>query len=112
MKNLAPSPKSKVIQLTVFKDASHGSDLTTRPSVTEIIIFLGHAPIKFYSKRQNSVETSTYGAELVAFRLAVEQLPDIRNKLRVMGIKVEKTSQTLGDDKAVIMNTHKNILVR
>ena len=45
----APSPKSKEIQLTVFKDTSHGSDLTTRRSVTGIIIFLGHAPIKFYS---------------------------------------------------------------
>ena len=85
MKNLAPSPKSKVIQLTVFKDASHGSDLTTRPSVTEIIIFLGHAPIKFKSKRMNTVETSTYVGELVAFCLAVEQLLDIRNKLRSLG---------------------------
>ena len=96
--------KSKEIQLTVFKNASHGSNLTTRLSVTGIIIFHGHAPIKFYSKRENTVETSTYGAELVAFHLAVEQLLDIRNKLRMMGIKVEKTSQILGDNKAVIMN--------
>ena len=84
MKNLSTSPKSKEIQLTVFKDATHGSDLTTRCSVTGIIIFLGHAPIKFYSKRQNTVETSSYGAELVAFRYAVELLLDIRNKLRMI----------------------------
>jgi len=50
------------------------------------------------------VETSTHVSELVAFCLAVEQLLDIRNKLRRMGIKVEKTSQILGANKAVIMN--------
>ena len=50
------------------------------------------------------METSTYGAELVAFRLAVEQLLDIQNKLRMMGIKVGKTSQILGDNKAVIID--------
>ena len=36
--------------------------------------------------------------------LAVELLLDIRNKLRMMGIEVEKTSKILGANKAVIMN--------
>ena len=50
------------------------------------------------------METSTYGAEVLVFCLAVEQLFDIQNKLRMMGIEIKKTSQILGDNKAVIMN--------
>ena len=34
----APSPKSKEIQLTIFKDTSHGSDLRTTHSITVIFI--------------------------------------------------------------------------
>ena len=50
------------------------------------------------------METSTYVGELVAFCLAVEQLLDIRYKLRRIGIKNEKPSQILGTNKAVRMN--------
>ena len=38
--------------------------------------------IKWYSKRQNTVETSTYGAELVTLRNATEIIIEFRYKLR------------------------------
>ena len=37
-------------------------------------------------------------------RIAVEQLLEIRYKLRMMGIDVETTSTILGDNNAVILN--------
>ena len=55
----APSPKGKRVQITCFVDAHHGGDQVTRRSITGIIIYVNKAPIIWYSKRQNTVETST-----------------------------------------------------
>lgn len=101
----APEPKVDTVPITVFKDASHATCLDTRRSVTGILILLGNAPIFFYSKRQNTVESSTYGSELVAMRIAIENLLGLRYKLRMMGMDVEKCSTLLGDNNSVIVNT-------
>jgi hypothetical protein len=50
--------------------------------------FLNRAPILWYSKRQNTVETSTFGSEYVAAKTAVEIIEGLRYKLRMMGIPV------------------------
>ncbi len=89
----------------MFKDASHATCLDTRRSVTGILIFLENATIFIYSKRQNTVESSTYGSELVAMRIAIENLLGIRYKLRMMGMDVEKWSTLFGDNNFVIVNT-------
>ena len=101
-----PIPKTeKELAITAYVDASHATDLTTRRSVTGYIIFVGNSIIKWYSKRQNTVETSTYGSELVAMRIALEAILEIRYKLRTMGIKFENTSTILCDNQSVIYNT-------
>ena len=38
---------------------------------------LNKTPIEWFSKRQNSVETATYGSEFVAARTAVDQIVEI-----------------------------------
>ena len=74
-----PKPKNKIpLQVTAMVDASHADDLITRRSVTGYVILIGNAFIKWYSKRQNTVETSTYGSELVAMRIAAEGLLELR----------------------------------
>jgi phosphoserine aminotransferase len=40
-------------------------DLVTKRSITGILIMLNNTPIRWVSKRQKRVETSTYGLELV-----------------------------------------------
>ena len=54
------------------------------PQVTSYL--LGMTPVKWYSKRQNTVETSSYGAELVAMRITVEAILELRYMIRMMGI--------------------------
>ena len=56
-------------------------------------------------QRQNTVETSTYGAELVALRIAIELIIEYRYKLRMMGIPIEGASQVLCDNKSVVLST-------
>ena len=102
----APDPLiEKDVQITAMVDASHGSCYDTRRSVTGYIIMVGRSIIKWYSKRQNTVESSSYGSELVAMRIAVEAILEIRYKLRMMGIKIAPTSNLLCDNQAVIINT-------
>ena len=80
-------------------------DQVTRRSVTGILLFVNNTPIKWYSKRQNTLETSTYGAELVALRIAIELIIEYRYKLRMMGIPIEGASQVLCDNKSVVLST-------
>ena len=100
-----PTPKGKTIQITTYVDADHAHDQVTRRSVTGILLFVNNTPIKWYSKRQNTVETSTYGAELVALRIAIELIIEYRYKLRMMGIPIEGASQVLCDNKSVVLST-------
>jgi hypothetical protein len=63
------------------------------------------APIVWYSKRQNSVETSTFGSEFVAMKVATETLRGLRYKLRMMGIPLSGPSYVFGDNQSVLCNT-------
>jgi hypothetical protein len=65
-----PPEKGPRVRMTVFVDADHTHDLVTRRSITGILVMLNNTPIRWISKRQKTVETSTYGSESVASRLA------------------------------------------
>ena len=78
------------LSIKVFKNASQVTCLDKRQSVTGIVIILGSDPIFFYSKRQNTLETSTYGSEVVAMIIVIEHLLGLRYKLHMMSMKVEK----------------------
>jgi len=56
---------------------------------------------------QNTVETSTFGSEYIAMRIAVEMLESLRYKLHVFGAPLEGPVNTFGDNSSVVMNaTH------
>ena len=90
-----PKSITKEAHVTVYVDASHACDLVTRRSVTGILIFINTTPVKWYSKRQNTVETSTYGSELVAVRIAIELALDYRYKLGILGFQVTQPATVL-----------------
>ena len=93
------------IRITVYKDSDHAHDLVTRRSVTGILLLVNNTPVKWITKCQKTIETSTYGAELVAAKQAVELILEYRTMLRLMGANVEQTSLLLGDNKSVVLNT-------
>ena len=67
-----PEPKGPKVRTTVYKDADHAHDLVTRRSVSGVLLFINNTPVKWNSKRQKTVETSTYGSELVSVKVATE----------------------------------------
>ena len=100
-----PEPKGKPVKITVYVDADHAHDQVTRRSVTGIILFLNNMPVRAISKRQKTVETSTYGSELVAARIATELILETRYMLRCLGVKLDGPALMLGDNMSVVLNT-------
>ena len=100
----APKPRGKYVTVHVFVDANHAGCQKTRKSVTGILIFVNMAPVIFYSKKQNTVEASTFGAEFVAMRTAVELVESLRMKLRYFGVPIEGPADVFCDNESVFKN--------
>ena len=100
-----PVPLGKPIQVTCFVDADHAGNLVTRRSHSGILIMLQNAPILWYSRRQNTVETSSFGSEFVAMRIAKEMIVAIRYKLRMFGVPVVAPANLLCDNCGVVKKT-------
>ena len=98
-------PKGKPVRITAYLDADHARDVVTRRSVTGILILLNNAPICWVTKRQRTVETSTYGSELVAARIATELVMELRYQLRMLGVPIDGPSMMYGDNQSVVLNT-------
>jgi hypothetical protein len=63
----APPPRGKAIMMQMYVDADHAGDQVTRRSRSGFIIMVNMgAPIAWYSKKQGSIERSTFGSEFVA----------------------------------------------
>jgi hypothetical protein len=55
----------KKAQIKIMVDADHAHFDVTRRSVSGILVFINSSPVRWYSKMQNTVETSTYyGSEI------------------------------------------------
>jgi len=100
-----PAPKGNPVRLTAFFDADHAGCLSTRRSTTGALVFLNNTPVKSYSKRQSTVESSTYGSEMVAGRITVEIAIEMRYKLRMLGIPIIGSCILFGDNMSMITST-------
>lgn len=98
----APRPLGNPVFMTCFVDANHAGEHATRRSHTGFIIYLNNAPTDWYSKKQNTVESSTFGSEFVAMRIALEKIRALRYKLRMFGIPIEGPTNLLGDNESVV----------
>ena len=98
----APTPLGKPVIITTYKDANLFHDLVTGRSVTGILHLINKTPFDWYSKKQATVETATYGSEFVAGRIAVEQIMDHRLTLRYLGVPLHSKTYFFGDNKSVV----------
>jgi hypothetical protein len=99
-----PTPRGRQMTIHTFVDSDHAGDKATRRSQTGVLIFCCRAPIISYCKRQNSVETSTYGSELVAMRQAIDLVKSLRYKLRMFGIPIDGPADVFCDNESVFKN--------
>ena len=80
----------------------HHEGLAVRPQHrmighTGFLIFINRAPIIWYSKRQNTVESSAFSSEFIAAKTCVEHITALRYKLRMFGVPVDGPTKVLCD---------------
>ena len=100
-----PTPKGAPVTISIWVDADHAHDQITRKSISGVVVLINGMVYKTISKRQSTVESSTYGSELVASRIAVDLAIEIRYVLRMLGVKILGPTLLLGDNKSVILNS-------
>jgi hypothetical protein len=99
-----PEPLGASVTIGCFVDADHAGNKVTRRSHTGVIMFLNKAPIQVFSKRQNTCESSTYGSELVAMRIARDMISAMRIKLKCFGIPINGPANVHCDNNGVVLN--------
>lgn len=67
--------------------------------------FLNKTPFDWFTKKQATVETATYGAESSAARTAIEQIRANKLMLMYLGVPVHNESYLFGDNKSVVDGT-------
>ena len=83
-------PEARGVVMTCWVDASHASNKVMMRSNTGICIKLNGTPVAWYSKRQNTVESSTLGSKFVA--------------LRMFGVTIDGPTSVMSDNQSVQKN--------
>ena len=91
-----PKPLGKIVNANLFHD------MITGRSVTGIIDLLNQTPIDWFSKKQATVETATYGSEFVASRTCVERDVDLCTLLRYLGVPIRSKAIMFGGNESVV----------
>ena len=98
-------PRGQGFVLRAKVDADHAANTVTRWSSTGFIIYLNSAPIYWNSKKNNSVESSSFGSEFIAMKHFCEYIRGLRYKLRMMGIPCEGPVFIQCGNQYVLANT-------
>ena len=61
-----PRPRGSPFKISCYVNVDHPGNLTTRWLHTGILIYLLNTPIIWFSKRQNTVDSSSFGSEFIA----------------------------------------------
>ena len=77
-----PEALGKGVILMTFVDANLCHDMTTGRAITGILHMVNKTLMEWFSKKQPTIETATYGSEFMPTRVATEQVLDMRAYFR------------------------------
>ena len=77
------------MSVNVFVDASNAGEKLTYRSHTGILVYVNNTPINWFYKRKNTVETYTFGAELIASRISIKNVMALLTNQRWIGIPID-----------------------
>lgn len=66
---------------------------------------MNSAPACWHSKKQNNVETSSFGSECIAMKQSCEHIQGLTYKLRMMVITYEGSAYACSDNQSALANT-------
>ena len=97
-----PEPKGKHVTTTTYVDSNLHHGQVTGRAVTACLHLVNATPSHWHSKRQATVETATFDSELVAARIATDQIIDLRYTFMYLGVPIRSKSYMFGDNKSVV----------
>jgi hypothetical protein len=95
--------KGKSVIVSSFVDANHAGNVIMRRSHTGILIYVQNAPILWFSKRQNTVKSSSFGSEFVILRTAKDMLVALRYNLQMFGVPIDGPTNVFCDNNGVVV---------
>ena len=100
-----PEPLGCPVKMLAFVDSDHAGNVVTRRSHTGYFVFIQNALMYSFSKKQNTVEASTYGSELVAMRQVRDKIIELRLKCKSIGLGLDGPADIYCDNQGVVKNT-------
>ena len=97
-------PLGEPVTVRVYVDTNHEGNLANMGSHSGILICVKNTLINFYIKIQNTVESSSFGLELVALRIYTEMVEALRYKLRTFGINLEGPTEVYCENNSGLTN--------
>ena len=83
-----PEFLGKNVTHTHYVNANLMYDITTGWSVTGILHMINETPLDWYSKKQDTLETTMCASAFVAAHFCVEQIIDHQNTIRYLGVPI------------------------
>ena len=93
-----PEELVKSAHTACFVDANHADNVVTWRSHTGVWIYVMNEQIIWFSKKHNTVESSTFGSGFVAMRIMRDLIVAQRYKLRMFGVTLDGTSDVVCDN--------------
>jgi hypothetical protein len=100
-----PKALGKTVTIVTYTDTNLYHDMFTGRSVSGIPHLCNQTLVDWYSRRQATVETATFGSKFTAARIAVYHIIDFRTTLKYLGVPVREKSYMFGANQAVITNS-------
>ena len=101
-----PEPRGMGFTIIAKVDADHASGTVTRRSNRAgKLVYLNCSLVHWWTKKQTSIESSSFGAEFIAMKKCCEYLCGLRYKLHMMGIPCDQPSYIYGDNQSVLAST-------
>ena len=100
-----PEPLGAPVKMVAFVDSNHAGNVVTRRSHSGFLVFIQNALMYSFSKKQNTVEASTYGSELVAMRQVRDKIVEMRLKCKSIGLALDGPADVYCDNQGVVKNT-------
>ena len=100
-----PCTLGKPVVTLHYFDANLLHCLMTGKAVTGCLHLVNQTPMDWFSKKQATVESATYGSEFVAGRTCTDQLIDLRMTLRYLGVPIQGKAYVWGDNQSMVTSS-------
>lgn len=100
-----PKPVGDPVETTIFVDSNWAGDTDNRRSTSGIVAFVNNTPYRWFAKKQDSTNCSSFTAEFSAMRKAVELARSMRYTLRSIGLPLKGSTRIVCDNKSVVKQT-------